>query len=95
MRVRAGKIGVEHRGGDRRRIGRRQPAGAQRIGEERPQGGGGYAPGVFGLGQHAEETFCVLIRLSAIVAMSQSTNQRCVLDLEAGPRQQDEPAAAP
>ena len=59
--VGAGEIGFQHRGGHRRRIGLGQPAGAQRIGEKSPQGGGGYAPGVFGLGQHAQETFCVLI----------------------------------
>jgi hypothetical protein len=58
----AGEVGFQHRGGHRRRIGLGQPAGTQGVGEKSSQGGGGHTPGVFGLGQHAQETFCVLIR---------------------------------
>ena len=52
MRVGAGEVGFQHRPGHRRRISLGEPACAQGVGQEGSQGSGGYAPAVFGLGQH-------------------------------------------
>src|SRR5262249_41624746 len=52
MRIRAGEIGLQHGAADGRGIGIVEPAGGERIDEERTQSRGGDAPDGFGLGQH-------------------------------------------
>ena len=55
VRVRAGEIGLQHRAGAGGGVGLGEPAGAQSVGEERSQGGGGDASAVVGLGQHVND----------------------------------------